>query len=499
MKPRNLDCADQDFPREGCYDRSCVKATQLKKSSVIRKFLRLGSLDTAGTHSVWFGAVKESCRKVFQSNKKLMKIAVVTTLLLPGLAMAALNLELTKGINAKLPIAVLPFSQSNLVGRVIDQDLQLSGHFKIISNLNFSQFPKKVSQVKFSYWQKFGLNALVIGSVQNQGGQYKVSYSLINLFKSVKGSDDSAGVNTVLASDSFIIPAGQLHQAAHQIANQIYGALTGQQGFFTTRIAYINKSTTKPIKYNLMTSDFDGAYPKTLLSSAYPIASPVWSPDHTQLAYVLYQQSGQAALYVMNVQSKTTKKILSAQGGLISSPAWSPSGSQLAVVLAKGGSPQIYLMNADGSNLQQLTSGFAINTNPSWAPDAESIVFTSNRNGSPQLYSIQLDNNKITQLTTNGNYSAAGQYARVGKQVVYLNGAAGSYNVALLNLANSQVQQLSNSNMASSPSFSANGQLVLYSSYYDGQARLFIRNIASGELFALPAANNAQMLQPNWS
>ncbi len=458
--------------------------------------------------------------KFLVARRHWIKILNLLVLLfcLPSLCQAALDLELTKGVKARVPIAVVPFSQQGVavkppvdVSQVITADLRYSGQFRLPSEQAMTQRPYQVSQVKFNYWRSLGVSAILIGQVQSQGeGQYLVSATLVNLFKNKKptvpqtaqsAAYDPAN-NPVLFHVTFTVNKAQLRQVAHRIANRVYQDLLGLPGYFTTRLAYVGV-TQQPIKglerYNLMLADYDGydAYP--LLSSNQPLAAPSWSPDGKYLAYVSYENGGQPAVYQIDVKTKQRKLLAEFPGGVNDKPVWSPNGKQLALVLAKTGVPKIYLLNLTSGKLTQLTHGWSVDTDPAWMPDGKSLVFVSNRSGSPQLYQLNLTSDKAKLVTYNGGYNASPNVASNGEVIALLHGAGGQYNIALLNLKLGQFELLTSNGLAHSPSFSPLGNLVVYSTYLAGHENLAMVSSDGSVQFDLPNPLGLDQRQPAWS
>lgn len=445
--------------------------------------------------------------------------SLVLLLSLPLLCQAALDLQLTKGIKARVPIAVVPFAWSGeqqarppvKVGEVITDDLRNSGHFELPSVDAMQQLPHQVSQINFPYWQKLGVSALLVGQVQSQGqGQYHISVSLVNLFKDkhtvVPQSAEAAAFNPknnpILFHQTYTVSKQHLRQVAHQIANRIYKEMLGLPGYFTTHIAYIAVARA-PVKglerYNLMVADYDGYGAKALLSSDQPLAAPAWSPNGKDLAYVSYENNDQPAIYEMNVTTKRRKLLADFSGGVNDQPAWAPDGKSLTLVLAKTGVPKVYSLNLLSGKLTQLTKGWGVDTDPAWMPNGQSLLFVSNRSGSPQVYRYNVESKQVQKLTYNGVYNASPSIAQDGSTIALLHGAGGIYNIALLDLKQGQFQVLTHSGLASSPSVSPQGSLIVYSTYLAGHENLAMVSQDGLIQFYLPDPLKLDERQPAWS
>lgn len=420
-----------------------------------------------------------------------------------NVANAELHLQLNKGLRASIPIAIVPFAnqQNNLndpsnVSSVISNDLQNSGHFKVMPVGDMQQQPTQLSAVNFKYWQQSGYDYMVIGQVTPEGSGAKVSFSLVN---NVVGNTNQS--NAVIISDSFNVSQSQLRTVAHRISDIIYKELTGTRGIFSTRIAYVlvHRYDAKLPVYNLMVADADGYNPRALVQSTAPLMSPSWAPNGQELAYVSLANQ-KASIYIVNVVNGG-QRLVSDFEGINGAPAWSPDGQQMAIVLSKTGQPKIYLYNIGTGSLRQLTTGYSIDTEPSFSPDGQSIIFTSDRGGNPQVYQLTLANNQVTRMTFDGEYNARPSYTFNGQNIVVLHHDADGYNIGIQNVASGGLKILTSNGYDSTPSVAPNGQMIIYASSASVNGSLGLVS-ADGQVqltFPVPAGSNLQVLEPAWS
>ena len=378
-----------------------------------------------------------------------------------------LTIEITKGSQTTIPIAVVPFGQQGSIGNVklsdvIDSDLSGSGFFKTLAEEDMLTQPTDPERVNFRDWQALGQDYLVIGQIVGNGGSFNIQFQLFNVHN-----------GQMLVGYRLVAGANELRRAAHYISDLIYEKLTGRKGVFNTRIAYVTSVARGDGKqYMLQVADADGYNPRTIVESPEPIMAPAWSPDGSKIAYVSFHTK-RSAIYVQTLATGQRESV-AAFPGINGAPAFSPDGSRLAMTLSKDGSPDIYVMDLATRRLNRLTSGMSIDTEPTWSPDGSTIVFTSDQGGKPQLYMIPSSGGRATRLTFQGDYNARGRFSADGKSLAMVNGNGGRYRIAVMDLASRTVTVLSDGNLDDSPSFAPNGSMILFSANKGGRSVLSV-------------------------
>lgn len=440
--------------------------------------------------------------------KLFLRMSLLFTLVASLASYGLLNLELTQGVQGAIPVAVVPFSgqdkdlqaDNNLAG-VITTDLQNSGRFNLMNANKMQQNPAAANDIDFTYWQKQDINNMVVGDVKAiGGGKYQVNVQLVNVFGNKDNAADSAPAwkNSVMLSKTYTVSENQMRGLAHHISDDVYQALTGDRGIFSTRIAYVmvNRGGVNA-QYSLEVADYDGYSPKPLLKSNQPIMSPSWAPNGHKIAYVSFE-SGDPAIFIQDVATGARQKV-SGFAGLNGAPAWSPDGRKLAVVLSQSGYPKIYMMSLGSNKVTQLTTGTAIDTEPSWSPDGQSVLFTSNRGGGPQIYRVNVASGDVQRLTFSGNYNARGSFVPPeGKSVVVLNGGGNAYNIAVQDLNTGRYTVLTGSGNDQSPSVAPNGKMVVYATHSGGHGVLGVVSL-DGKVKQLLPARDGDVREPAWS
>ncbi len=425
-----------------------------------------------------------------------------------GTTFAALDLELTQGVRAAIPIAILPFANQQqaiapgqqMLTQIMTKDLDGSGQFRVETPDDTNKAVTDAAQVNLKYWRQQRVNDVVLGSVQPKGnGKYQVNVQLVAVYQ--QAQTDSK--QTVLLNETFTVKKAALRQLAHHFSDLIYQKITGVRGIFSTKLAYIlvQQNLGQKPKYDLVVSDYDGFDPQVLLSSAEPIMSPVWSPDGKQIAYVSFE-GHQAAIYLQDLASGK-RWLLSRQPGINGAPAFSPDGKKMALVLTLTGNPKIYLMDLRNRRLKQLTFGYAIDTEPSFAPDGKSLLFTSSRGGSPQVYRYIFATRKVQRVTFDGNYNAHASFMPDEQAIVMMHRQTSIYGglmftIARQSLDSGQVQILTRAGADESPSLAPNGKMIIYATQYGGRGVLAMVSTDGNIKLRLPATDG-KVQEPAWS
>lgn len=397
----------------------------------------------------------------------------------------ALDLELTQGINSALPIAVNAFGNDNNareIDHVIENDLTLSGQFRIVSGPQSANAQSPVSTLR-----QLGADSVVTGRVTSVGGRYDVSFTLY----------DAVANGNILLTKTYQVNPNQLRSLAHHISDEIYQKLTGERGIFSTRIAYISvQRSTQKTRYSLEVADADGVNPRSLLISSEPIMSPAWSPDGKSISYVSFEKK-RAQIFTVSVETGQ-RRLITSFPGINGAPTWSPDGRNLAVVLSKSGNPKIYNIDIGSGTMKQLTFGDSIDTEPRFAPDGRSLLFTSGRGGSPQVYRLSLADGQVSRVTFDGNYNARASYTPDMKNIVMLHRDDRQFSIGLQNASGGPIASLTFSGMDESPSVSPNSRLVLYATRIQDKGVLGIVSIDGKIRMKLPA-REGDVQEPAWS
>jgi len=424
--------------------------------------------------------------------KKIVTIFLLLSLSLS--AHSALRVEITKGADGALPIAIVPFQQQlqsatadTDVATIVRNDLQRSGRFAPVEPDKLIARPRAMEDVNFKLWRVAGIDHLVIGSIrQLNAEQYEVSFRLLDVFKG----------NQVLGYQ-FRATRNTLRSVSHHISDLIYESITGQKGAFDTKIAYVTtqRQQGRQPSYVLQVADTDGHNPQTVLTSQQPIMSPSWSPDGSQLAYVSFEKR-KSEIYIQNLYTQQRQKVASFSG-INGAPVWSPNGRELALTLSKEGNPDIYVLDVASKSLRQVTRHWGIDTEPAWTADGNELVFTSSRAGKPQIYRISSKGGDARRLTFDGKYNASPEVSSDGRTLVYVQGEGNDFRIATMDMQSGFVQVLTDGPLDESPSFAPNGSMILYASTDQSQGVLAAIS-SDGRFKQKLVLSDGDVREPTW-
>ena len=412
----------------------------------------------------------------------------------PTRALAVLTIQITGGVTAGMPIAVVPFEWRGQgappvdLRNVIAADLHRSGRFDILPIEDFLSRPSDDREVRYKDWRLIKAEALVVGQMKAlSGNRFEVRFQLFDVFEEKQ-----------LAGYRWEIDASRLRKIAHQTSDHIVKALIGKGPAFDSRIAYVTveQVASKGPTYRLMVADSDGFNPREILLSSDPILSPTWSPDGRYLAYVSFED-GWSNIVAQEID--TGKRVtMSDYPGINGAPAWSPDSRQLALSLSHEGNSEIYVMDIQRRRLQRLTRHSAIDTEPAWWPNGRSLVFTSDRSGRPQIYRVPTTGGKAMRLTFDGRENSRASISPDGKNLLMVTNNGNGQQIGVFSISDKRMRTLTSGPLDESPTFAPNGSMALYATKRGGREQLEVVSV-DGRARQVLRFQQGAVRSPAWS
>jgi TolB protein len=429
-------------------------------------------------------------------NKTRSVIALCGFLLFCERTWGEFVVEVTRGQDDAIPIAVVPFAAAEVtaesfdVAQLVSEDLARSGRFKSMERKDMIEEPHTGAKISFDDWRRLGNDYILVGQMQPQGqDRYNISFELYNVLNRQRLLGYQISANR----------AG-LRLASHQVADMVFEKILGIRGAFATRIAYISVLGSVPNRsYRLIVADADGVNPRTVMQSNEPLMSPAWSPDGQSLAYVSFEDR-LPSVYVQLLKTGERRRV-SSKAGVNQAPAWSPDGKKLALTLStRDGNLDIYVLDLTTEALTRITDDPSIDTEPQWSKDGQSLYFTSDRAGGPQIYRVGVQpGDHPRRLTFQGNYNARPRLSPDESQLAFVTQEDGAYRIAVMDLrGRGDVQGLTKGRFDVSPSYAPNGAVIIYASRDRGRGVLALVS-ADGRVQERLVSSEGEVQEPAWS
>jgi TolB protein len=379
---------------------------------------------------------------------------------------SVLRVDINTGISKPMPIAVpafttpaaasTPAGDTAVLGRqvaeVVANDLKSSGLFKPIDPAAFTTTVgyADVLAPRFASWRTVAAQALVTGFVQLNGdGSITVGCYLYDVFS-----------EAILTREGFSTQPAFWRRAAHKCADAVYSRLTGETGYFDSRVVYVSETgrQTRRIK-RLAIMDQDGANHRFLTNGQNLVLTPRFSPSQQTIAYMSFA-GNRPRVYIYNIGTGRQTQV--DMPGMTFAPRFSPDGQTLLFSMAQGGNTDIYRMNVGGGRPQRLTSAPGIDTAPSFSPDGSRIVFESDRGGTQQIYVMNADGSNQQRISFGDGRYGTPVWSPRGDLIAFTRIGGGGFRIGVMRTDGSGERLLTDSWGDEGPSWSPNGRVVMF-------------------------------------
>ena len=420
----------------------------------------------------------------------LLAVALGATLAAPALttARAALEIDVNKGTVEPLPIAITDFLSADGLGAeitsIIAADLRRSGLFAPIDR---GAFIEKISNPdaapRFEDWKVINAQALVTGRVtQEADGRLRAEFRLWDTF---------AGQQ--LTGEQFFATKTNSRRVAHIIADAIYERLTGEKGYFDTRIVFVDESGPRnQRKKRLAIMDQDGANLRYLSEGRSIELTPRFSPSRQEITYMSYE-GDRPRVYLLQIETGQ-REVVGDFPGMTFSPRFSPDGQKVIMSLLRDdGNSNIFTLDLRSKQTTRLTTSNAIDTSPSYSPDGSQIVFTSDRAGREQLYVMGADGSGQNRISFgDGKYSTPVWSPR-GDLIAFTKQTGGEFQIGVMRPDGSGERILSTGNQQEGPTWAPNGRVLMFFRQVPGAGGPMLHSVD------LTGRNEQQIPSPNFA
>lgn len=433
---------------------------------------------------------------------KLLRILTIVLASLVGLApaMAApLRIEINDPVIEPLPFALPSFvaeggeggQYAAEISGVVASDLVGTGLFREIPGSAYiSQVTSFDAPIAYADWKAINAQALITGAVAVSGGNLSVKFRLFDVFSGAPLGEGLQFSGTV---------AGW-RRIAHKVADVVYSRITGEGGYFDSRVVFVSESGPKDARRKrLAVMDYDGANVQYLTDSSALVLAPRFSPTGDRVLYTSYE-TGSPAIYLLDV-ARVAKVALDTQGGNMSfAPRFSPDGQSVIFSLEQGGNSDLYVMGLDGGNLRRLTDAPSIETAPSYSPDGSKIVFESDRSGQQQIYVMAASGGQPTRISFGQGRYGTPVWSPRGDYIAFTKQNAGRFHIGVMRTDGSEERLLTASFLDEGPTWSPNGRVIMFtreSQGAEGAPALYSVDISGRNLRRVPTPEMAS--DPAWS
>ena len=374
-------------------------------------------------------------------------------------ASALVEIDITQGNIEPLPIALPSFASEGAEGSVaadmtsvISADLKRSGLFNPLDPASFIQTNMNVNSTpRFGDWRQISAQALVTGTVIKQpDGRLRAEFRLWDVF---------AGEQ--MLGQQFYTTPENWRRLAHIIADAIYERLTGEKGYFDTRIVFVDERGPKDKRVKrLAIMDQDGANVRYLTKGDELVLTPRFSPNRQEVTYMSYG-AGDPSVYLLNIETGQ-REIVGNFPGMTFAPRFSPDGQSVIMSLQQGGNANIFEMDLRSRRTTRLTNSTAIDTSPSFSPDGSKVVFESDRGGTQQLYVMNADGSNAQRISFGpGRYSTPVWSPR-GDLIAFTKQHQGRFMIGIMRPDGKGERILTEGYHNEGPAWSPNGRVLVF-------------------------------------
>jgi TolB protein len=375
-------------------------------------------------------------------------------------ARAVPRLDVTQGNVRPMPIAIPDFipgtpgdaDAARTTTQIITNNLARSGLFAPIDPAAYIEKITNFDAVpRYPDWRAINAQALVVGRVGRQGdGRLKAEFRLWDVFagNQLEGKQYSATLDNV-------------RRIGHIISDAVYERLTGEKGYFDSRIVFIDETGPRERRVKrLALMDQDGANTRYLTRGEDLVLTPRFSPASQEITYMSYGQ-GDPRVYLFNIET-AQREVVGNFPGMTFAPRFSPDGGSVIMSLQRGGNSNIFVMNLGSKAITRLTDSAAIDTSPSYSPDATRICFESDRGGRPQIYVMSAGGGNPQRISFGeGSYSTPVWSPR-GDVIAFTKQAGGQFAIGVINPDGSGERILTSGYHNEGPTFAPNGRVIMF-------------------------------------
>jgi len=399
--------------------------------------------------------------------KKLI-LVILYVFIFNSPAIALIEVDITRGNLNPLPIAVSPLyvesgskdikqgdkiikNIGEEISKVIEVNFRRSGLFNPLKKDSFVQNPD-IAHLKprFEDWRLIKAQALVTGKVMVSDDKLRAEFRLW----------DVVAAKEMIAL-AFSTTPENWRRVAHIISDKIYQRLTGEAGYFDTRVIYVSETGKKTQRYKkLAIMDQDGANVKYLTLGNELVLTPRFSPTNQLVTYLSYFRN-MPRVYLLDIETGV-QEVVGDFPGMTFAPRFSPDGKKIIMSFAKDGNSEIYTMNLDTRVVEKITDHTSIDTSPSYSPDGKYICFNSDRSGLQQIYVMRSDGSNVKRITFGKGLYGTPVWSPRGDLIAFTKVHKNRFYIGVMRADGSGERLLTENFYQEAPSWSPNGRVLIF-------------------------------------
>ena len=399
---------------------------------------------------------------------KLLTIICLLFLLKTTNSYSLIEVDITRGNLNPLPVAVSPLFQDNKsknefqrelnfddlgseISKVVENNLKQSGLFNPLSKDAFLQKPD-IAHLKprFEDWALIKAQALITGKVSINNGKLKVEFRLWDVL---------AG-REMLALAFTTVP-NNWRRVGHIITDKVYERLTGEKGYFDTRIIYVSEEGLKTQRVKkLAIMDQDGFNTKYLTLGNELVLTPRFNPTNQMVTYLSYFRN-LPRVYLLDIETGI-QEVVGDFPGMTFAPRFSPDGKKIIMSFAKDGKSDIYVMDLENRIVEQITNHPSIDTSPSYSPDGKYITFNSDRSGYQQIYVMKSDGSNVKRISFGNGLYGTPVWSPRGDLIAFTKLHKGKFYIGVMRTDGKGERLLTENFYQEAPSWSPNGRVLIF-------------------------------------
>ncbi len=376
-------------------------------------------------------------------------------------ARAELNVNVTKGSVEELPIAITSFyaepgsdlQLAQQLPQVITNNLERTGLFAPINPNAFIQDPPSIAKdgPHFNEWRAINAQALVTGTVSRSAdGRTRVEFRLWDVFSQQQ-----------LSGMAYTTTSQNWRRIAHIISDEIYKRITGENGYFDSRIVYVAESGPMQGRIKrLAIMDQDGYNHHYLTDGRALVLTPRFSPNQQTITYMAYYNK-KPRVYLYDIDTGR-QQVLGDFPGMTFAPRFSPDGSKVAMSLSESGNAEIYTMDIRSKRPVRLTNNASIDTAPCYSPDGKYIAFESDRGGTQQIYVMDANGGNPHRITFGQGRYAGPVWSPRGDMIAFTRLYEGKFYIGVIRPDGSGERLITSAYHVEGPTWSPNGRVLSY-------------------------------------